>query len=117
MLLNACQVQVGIQALLALLLGVPCRGYLSGGGGGVRFAAAGLAGQLEGFIVHGQVQVDAVEQGAREFAAIALYLFWRAAAAARGVSLIAAAARASFRVWTYRLTRCLLGVGMLRYCP
>ena len=67
-LLYAGQVQVGIQALLALLLGLSCRCHLRSGGGGVRFAASGLAGQFEGLVAHGQVQVDTVEQRAGQLA-------------------------------------------------
>lgn len=87
---QAVEIEEGIGAALATLLQRAGLGHDSGDTGAG--FATGLViehGILPG---HRQVQVDAVEQGAGEFVAVALDLLGAAAAAAGGVAKIAAGA-------------------------
>lgn len=74
------QVEEGIGAMLALLLALAGGGDQAGGAGGVVALLPGR-GEGGGFAGDGQVQVDAVQQGAGEFVAVALDLLGRAATA------------------------------------
>ncbi|MNC66793.1 hypothetical protein D3C75_1172300 [compost metagenome] len=64
----------------------------AGGGIGAGFFAGGRRHQGGGFTGDGQVQVDAVEQGAGEFVAVALDLVATAAAATTGFTEISTGA-------------------------
>lgn len=88
---QAGKVEKGIGAALALLLALAGEGDLAGDGGAVGAVVAG-GGQRGGFAGDGDVQVDAVEQRAGEFVAVALDQFAAAAAATGGVAEISTGA-------------------------
>lgn len=79
------EVEKGIGAALALLLPLAGGGH-RGGGLGTAGAAVGIGVQSGGLAGDVQVQIDAVEQGPGQFAAIALNLFGTAATAAAGIA-------------------------------
>lgn len=85
------QIEKGVGATLALLLAFP---GLCHQGGGVGRVCPGLRGGVQGggFPGDGQVQVDSVEQRARELVAIALDLLRGTATAAAGFAQVAAGA-------------------------
>ncbi len=92
---QALQVEERVGAALPLKLKAPCPSHF---GRGLRTARA-YAGrwlQAGGFAGDGQVQIDSVEQGAGQLGAVALNLFWGAAAAATGVTQISTGA------WVHR---------------
>lgn len=107
------QVEEGVGAALASQLPTAGPAYFLGGGGAVQPVSDRRA-EVGGFAGDRQVQVDAVQQRAGEPGPVALDLLRRAAAAVGLVAQVAAATRAAFRLWTYRATRCLFRVGVLR---
>lgn len=88
---QAGEIEEGVGAALARLLDPACTRHLGGDRCAV-LAAGRRRVERSGFAGDGQVQVDAVEQRAREFAAVALDLVRRAAAAPTGIAEIAARA-------------------------
>ena len=91
MLTQPRQIEEGVGAALAFVLTFPGFSHLLGDHGGIvsRFAP-GV--QRRGFPGDGQVQVDAVQQRAGEFVAVALHHVWRTAAAAAGFAKISTGA-------------------------
>src|SRR5690606_29393410 len=85
------KVQKSVGAALAFLLDAPCAGY-QGGDRCAAFARYWRGAEGRGLASDGQVQIDAIEQRSREFAAIALDLIRRAAAATAGIAKVAARA-------------------------
>src|SRR5690606_41224391 len=94
---QAGEVEEGVGAALARLLDPACTRRLGGDRCSV-LAADRRRVERSGFAGAGQVQVDAVEQRARELAAVALDLARRAAAALAGVAVIAATTGAQSRL-------------------
>ena len=85
------QVEKGVGAALSGLLARPCTGHLVGRlRGALRCGFGGR--ELGGFARHRDMQVDAVEQRAGQLVAVALHLFRGAAAAAGGITQVAARA-------------------------
>lgn len=91
MLAQAGKVEEGIGAALALLLALAGEGDLAGDGGAVGAVVSG-GRKGGGFAGDSEVQVDAVEQRAGKFVAVALDQFTAAAAAAGGVAEISTGA-------------------------
>lgn len=91
MLAQAWQVEKSIGAALTLLLKLPGAGDVRRDAGAA-FAIAGNRGQGRGLAGNGQVQVDAVEQGAGELVAVALDLIAATTAAPAGVAEISTGA-------------------------
>lgn len=92
MLLHAIEIEVGIGAALASQLLLACLHHLLGQFGAA-WAGLGVSVQSGGFPRHAEVQVDAVEQRAGEFAAVALDLFSGTAAAPGWIAQMPAGAR------------------------
>jgi len=80
MLLHAIEIEVGIGATLASQLLLACLHHPFGEFGAA-WAGLDVSVQSGGFPRHAEVQIDAVEQRAGEFAAVALDLFSGTAAA------------------------------------
>lgn len=96
------QIEECIGAALAILLNAPGARH-DGRDRCAAFARWRCGVERGGFTGHGQVQVDAVEQGAGELAAVALDLVWRAATATAGIAKVAARAGVHRR---YQLETC-----------
>ena len=93
------QIEKGIGAALTLQLTLTRQGDPYRRRGGV---ITGLRQRVEqgGFSCHGQVQVNAIEQGAGEFVAIALDLLRRATAAAARFAKVATSPQSTSIKWT-----------------
>lgn len=108
---QAVKVEEGIRAALAALLALAGVSHdASDGGAGV---AAGVVVECGAFARHSKVQVNAVEQRARQFVAVALDLLGAAAATASGVAEVAARAGVHCRhqLETGREAHFVLGTG------